>query len=167
MHRNVASTLVARRYWEIAAKDGTPLTPLKFQKLVFLAHGWSFPFLSRPLISESVEAWPLGPVFPELYIALKQYGAGGVKEVPESTREWLEKNKNNISLEDDEKKLIDDVFYAYGHLSGSNLVTLTHKDGSPWDIAVKLNGGTANGQVISQETIRDFYIDEYQKLPEN
>ena len=75
MSRVVTSTLVARTFVDAAREAGKRFTPLQLQKLVFLAHGWAFPLLGRQLVDERVEAWLYGPVFPELYLALKRYRA--------------------------------------------------------------------------------------------
>ena len=170
MSRKVSSTLVARRFWKLAGDKRETLTHLQYQKLVFLAHGWAFPFLDKELVCEPVEAWPLGPVFRELYDVLKKFskgGAVGVTEIPESTEEWLANENEKVILKIKEEKLIDDVFEAYGHLSGSQLVTLTHEEGSPWYRTVpEGKQENAKGQVIESKLIKKFYTKEYENLPD-
>lgn len=153
MCRVVTSTLVARRFVEVAKERGEKLTPLQLQKLVFLAHGWSFPLLNRPLVGDRVEAWRYGPVFPELYVALKRYGATAVKEVPESARERVTNRVNEVTLDKSEMGVIDLVYEKYGSLSGPMLIELTHQEGSPWH-------NTEEGSEIGYHLIRDFFIEQ-------
>src|SRR5215510_7158653 len=54
---------------------GQPLTPMKLQKLVYFAHGWSLALTGVPLIKDAVEAWRYGPVIPALYHEFKHNGA--------------------------------------------------------------------------------------------
>lgn len=41
--------------------------PLKLQKLLYLAQGFSFAFYDRELFNENIEAWVHGPVVPSVY----------------------------------------------------------------------------------------------------
>lgn len=170
MNKKVSSILVARRFWVLAnqAEDSLGLTHLQLQKLTFLAYGWSFPFLGRRLINEPVEAWPLGPVFTNLYYALQKYGTKRrVESVPKSPEELLADEDNAFFLNHQEEWLIDEVFEAYGDLTGSQLVTLTHEKGGPWYQSVPDGDASkANGQHIEDEKIRNFYEAEYIHLPD-
>jgi uncharacterized phage-associated protein len=74
------SVAVANEFLTIARSKGTPLTPMKLQKLVYFAHGW---FLAlnpgQPLISERVEAWKYGPVIRALYSQFRDYGDASIE----------------------------------------------------------------------------------------
>lgn len=168
MSKSVPSTIVAREFWRISNNKGVSLTAHQLQKLTFLAHGWAFPIIAdQPLVAETAEAWPRGPVFHELYLALEKYeGDNCVRKVPQSAREWLEKKNGDILLNAREKKLVDDVFYAYGHLNGNQLSAITHEVGSPWDQTVTNEDGDidAHCQKIENELIRDFYMEKHHKM---
>ena len=153
MSRVVTSTLVARRFVDAAKEAGKRFTPLQLQKLVFLAHGWAFPLLGRQLVDERVEAWRYGPVFPELYVALKRYRACGVREVPESARERVTNRVNEVTLNEVEGRMIDLVHEKYGSLTGPMLIELTHREASPWHSAEE-------GRVIGYHLIRDFFFEQ-------
>lgn len=43
------------------------LTPLKLQKILYFAQGWSFVWDNKPLFAETFEAWQYGPVNPKIY----------------------------------------------------------------------------------------------------
>lgn len=115
---------VADRFRELS---GNTLTPLQLLKLVYIAHGWSFPLRNQGLVGERVEAWQYGPVIPSLYHALKGYRAEPVTgPVPGAAL---------IPLTADEGALIDKVYEVYGRYSGGQLSAMTHRDGTPWDLA--------------------------------
>lgn len=138
MSRFVPAMKVAEHILHLAKAEAPPrdLTPLQLNKLTYIAHGWAYPCLGRRLIHDAVEAWQYGPVYPELYHALKHYSRDPVQFVPESSYEQIQKNLGKkIYLEEDEKKLIEAVYEGYKHASGSQLITLTHQKGTPWDKA--------------------------------
>ena len=58
---------------------GDLMTNLRLQKLLYFAQGWHLARFGRPLFDASIEAWPYGPVVPEVYRAYKEYGAGGYR----------------------------------------------------------------------------------------
>lgn len=47
--------------------------PLKLQKLLYLAQGYSFAFYDRPLFYNEIEGWVHGPVVPDVYNIYKDY----------------------------------------------------------------------------------------------
>ena len=57
------------------SKEEGYLSDLKVNKLLYFAQAWSLVRLGRPLFDESIEAWPLGPVVPNVYNAFKSIKA--------------------------------------------------------------------------------------------
>lgn len=120
--RVVANYLIRQKKIE----DGVPPTPMQLLKLVYIAHGWNLAINNRPLVSDRIEAWRYGPVIPNLYHDLKEWGNTPVQEllpVPVS-------RAGNPSRE--EKEIVDEVLNAYGDLSGIQLSNLTHASDTPW-----------------------------------
>lgn len=150
MSRVITSTLVARKFVIVAREDGESLDPLQLQKLAFFAHGWAFPILKKSLIYDRIEAWPYGPVFPELYIILRKYERKNVVNVPMSNRELVANEENEVILDKREENLICRVYNTYGRYSGSDLIELTHNNGGPWD-------NTAEGDIIDDFLIREYF----------
>ena len=159
MSRTVTSTLVARTFLKIGKRDDRKFTNIQLQKLTFLAHGWSFPFLDDPLVHEPVEAWQYGPVFRDLYNSLKRYGSNIVPNVPKSFSELVANITGDSTLSEEEENLIEFVYSKYGDLSAGQLVTLTHKKDSPWY-------RTEQDEVIERFRIQRYFDKMAQELSE-
>jgi uncharacterized phage-associated protein len=117
---------VANRFLQLAQDRGASLTPLQLMKLVYIAHGWMLGMHQRPLITDNIEAWKLGPVIPRLYRSVKGFGSGAVQG---PLKEWFSREEPLDAIEDD---VVQQTFDVYGGLSGVRLSALTHKPGTPW-----------------------------------
>ena len=111
---------VAKRLGE---QSNWSLSNLAMQKLSYIAHmAHLASYEGEPLIFGNFEAWDLGPVHPQLYHAVKKFGADPVQDVFQSI----------LGMEDgDTAKLVDDVVR---HLSDNTtrLVSITHWDKGAW-----------------------------------
>ena len=80
--------------------------PLKLQKLLYLAQGFSYAFYDRELFSEEIEAWVHGPVVKSVYQEFRDYKYNPIDvvyELPEfnqDTLDVLNYVKNNFSKYD-------------------------------------------------------------------
>ena len=134
------------------------ITPLKIQKLVYIAHGWHLAYFDNPLVSdEEPEAWPHGPVFPSLYHAFKHRGRLPIIELAtEYNFEKREYSTPNIPKTDKTTcKFLDKVMKVYGNFTGTYLSLLTHREPSPWSDTRKESGGLKN------VNIKNKYIQRY------
>lgn len=137
---------VANVFIDTAADNGFYLTNLKLQKLVYFAHGWYLAFTNTPLITDDVQSWQFGPVIPNLYNALRHYGANPItkkiptaSEVPPGGEDW---------------NFICSVYRKYAMFSPAQLVALTHEPDSPWE---QFGAGKNDFQVIPQSVIMDYF----------
>ncbi len=121
---------VANYFLELGRRDNVPIDPLKLQKLVYLAHGWSLVFLKRPLIHEPIEAWRYGPVVQSLYKEFKRFRASPITENANVS-------SSSETLDSESKALVDAVWEKYRSLSSIQLSTLTHEPGYAWDLTRK------------------------------
>lgn len=137
------STSVARKIFEVASDSGRSLTPLELVKLTYLSHGWHLAFTGEPLVSEAVQAWQYGPVYPELYHAIKHFRASPVTKVPPAGTELF----GTRELDEVSVQIIISVFAAYKSLNGVQLSALTHQQGTPWDLTWD---GTRNKQIANE-----------------
>lgn len=150
---------IANAFYDLGVADGQFICPMKMQKLVYIAHGWSLGLLDEPLIREQIQAWKYGPVIKELYHEFKVYGNGNITKKATDiklNKDTLEIDHNvpEIAETDDRtKQLIHSVWNAYKKFSGGQLSNITHQQGTPWDLTY--NG--MRGVVVDNNIINDHY----------
>lgn len=138
---------VANEFVRLAQAEDKAFTPLQLIKLAYIAHGWMLGLYQRPLITDRIEAWKYGPVIPDLYRALKDYGSGFVTtEIPERVR--------SAPLDARERDLIEQVYKRYGNKNGVQLSQLTHQPGTPWHATWEPE---SFGRGISNDLIAEHY----------
>lgn len=107
--------------------NGGPLTQMKLQKLVYIAHGWNLVINHEPLVKTQPEAWDNGPVFRSIWNSIRDYGTTLTGKI----RGWqTEIPVPNFTAA--EGALLDAVWKKYGHLSAQRLSDMTHQPGTPW-----------------------------------
>lgn len=129
------------------SKEEGYITDLKVNKLLYFAQAWSLVRLGRPLFDESIEAWPLGPVVPNVYNAFKKYKSNNITKVHGTYSPDI--------FSDEELQLLIDIQREYGKYAASTLVDMTHKKGSPWE---QVYDGSKH--VISNDSIKEYFIKE-------
>lgn len=166
-----------------AAEEGRGLTPLQINKLVYICHGWALGKLNRPLIDNrfgQIEAWKYGPVVRDVYYRLKRWKAEeitydsfceefGSYGLGEHAKEFLSGKLSDLEKNDPEVcKLLDVVWYVYKGLTGGQLITITHKEETPWREHVKYGmfHRVVPGIHIPDSTIADHYRTKLQNTPE-
>lgn len=159
----VHSTAVANRFLQLANSKGIPLTQMQLQKLVYIAHGWSLAILGRPLTSDAPHAWDYGPVYPDLWGALKGYGRAPVsRPIRVRDRDFgvFAPNPDDAVIGDfdsDVEELMSVVFDNYGHFHAFQLSALTHEPGTPWH-QVYVGNRQIRG-LIENQKIRDHFVE--------
>lgn len=134
--------LYAARYLVFLSYGRKPysLTPLKLQKLLYLAQGWSFVWDNKAAFSDEFEAWQYGPVNEKVYEEFKKYGRS---EIPE--REGIG------SLRDrDVKETLAAIWIEFGKKTAYDLVELTHQQ-KPWRDAY------SKGTKITNASIKKYF----------
>lgn len=128
---------VANAFIEKAKSKGiNDLSPMKLQKLVFFAQSWSLRLLDRPLVEDFFAKWQYGPVLPQLYHAVKDYGNRHISGLI-STLEFTDDGGFSTvtpKVDDDIQYncLIDNILDVYGSMTAAHLSKLTHLPGSAW-----------------------------------
>jgi uncharacterized phage-associated protein len=90
----------------------------KLHKLLYYCQGWHAATFARPLFSEAISAWDMGPVVGSLWFQEKQ---GHPSTALDDQLSGDEAALNTIGF----------VLGRYGHLSGTDLEHLTHSE-PPW-----------------------------------
>lgn len=116
------------------------LTPLKLQKILYLAQGWSYVWDNEAAFNDGFSAWPYGPVNERVYETFKKYGRS---EIP--AEEGLNNLKDQAVAE-----TLNSVWAEYGKKPAFDLVELTHKQ-TPWKTAY------SSGTKISNDSIKEYF----------
>lgn len=151
---------VANYFVELAKNTGKKMTQLGLMKRVYIAHGFSLAILHKSLLDprfDRVEAWKYGPVIPSVYHSFKQYRSNPITEQT-VIMEWDEKtmlpNFVTPKLKDSNaKKIVEMVWQRYLNKSDSEMVSLTHKKGTPWELCY-IEG---ENQAIPDELTEVYY----------
>lgn len=133
---------IANKLLSLAANNGEGelMSNMKLQKMLYYQQGFHLAYFNTPLFEENIEAWMYGPVVPCVYEYFKGKGSMG-----------LEPFADEISLNEVEEALFNEVFKVYGAFSASGLMNMTHQE-SPW-----LNTTTGVGNVISLAKLKQFF----------
>lgn len=120
------------------------ITNLKLNKLLYYAQGCHLARTGKPLFDDKIEAWRLGPVTPVIYHRYNVCGKNPIQNTGDSY------NGNVFSSE--ELDTLTDVMREFGKYTGSALVNMTHKAGTPWS-----NACAANQKEISQDSMKRYF----------
>ena len=126
----ISSVQAARLLFDACQASGAEnnkVSALKMQKLVYIAHENHIASTGRPFISDRVEAWSNGPVFP----ALNQFIGNSREDIV--TEACLPKN----DCEDPKvEKYIGEIWDRLAKKTGVALSNATHAKGTPWHLAM-------------------------------
>ncbi|MCB4860761.1 DUF4065 domain-containing protein [Sphingobium sp. PNB] len=116
------SVLIAAR--TLGEESGWKLSPLEYQKILYVAQMIHLGREKRPLFEENFEAWDHGPVVPALYHELKSFNRGFVTSIAVAS---------TFAFGTSEAFAIDDAFTMTLHMSAGQLVNYTHRPGGAWE----------------------------------
>jgi uncharacterized phage-associated protein len=165
---------IANYFLGLAERDGTTLSPMKVQKLVYFAHGWFLALRGVPLIDEQVEAWKFGPVIPSLYHAFKEFGNQAITtrateiEVSDAlSQTYVDVTVPDLSSYtgdpdlDFTRRLLDRIWTVYGQLTAVQLSNMTHKPGTPWFLTwTPMAENPIRGTDVPNTSIRDYFREQ-------
>lgn len=154
----LSSEAVGNWFINKAKENGTSITAMKLQKLIFYAHGWCLALYSTPLVEDQVEAWTYGPVFPHIYHLAKSYGSQPITSLLND----FFSEPSLVPAGDPRIPLLEKIWDVYGKYTALDLSEMTHEPGGPWDITVKNNPGR-RGTDIPDTLLKDYF----QSLREN
>ena len=128
---------------QLATEKVIDLRPLKLMKLVYIAHGFILALLGRSALNprfDKVEAWKYGPVIPSVYHSFKSYGKDPIDKpttIFEPSADGTDFNIIVPTLTDKDKEMqaaCQVAFWRFCNFSDSQLVTILHWPGSPWEV---------------------------------
>jgi uncharacterized phage-associated protein len=158
------SAEIANEFIRRAAAEKRALTQMQLQKLVYIAHGWNLAINGESLTHDDPQAWDYGPVYRDLWEALRTYGRTPVTReirngeylVGAFDEERLDAPAR-AELSADERAIVDRVYHAYGRFHAFKLSALTHEPDTPWTEVYADGGGRF--QEIAPDKIRQYFLD--------
>lgn len=151
---------IANVFIDLAKKDGKHLSNMKLQKLLYFAQGHSFSLRGEELIEDDAEAWEYGPVYADVYHALKHYGAGDIaKKIAHPFYDPDDKDDVDPWCKPEEKDVCEflrAVWNAYKDVSPIRLSEMSHVPKGPW-AKVRRESPGARSAVIPKTEIRDYF----------
>lgn len=100
---------------EIIRSSSEPLGRAKIMKLLYYAQAWNLAWTGKPLFSDSIEAWDMGPVVKSVWAELKHEQQVIYMSTPGPA----------------DKAVIDSVTDYYGRFTGKQMIEMTHRE-DPW-----------------------------------
>lgn len=135
--------------------DCKDLTIIKLLKLIYIAHGWSLALFSRPLISESIQAWKYGPVIESTYYRFREFA-----DQPIDLYYCLNEDVERNPLPDDQgtRELLNTIWRIYKNTTGIQLANWTHaKEGAWYEAWHEEKGYSKRNHPISDENIGKYF----------
>ncbi|MFB9759168.1 type II toxin-antitoxin system antitoxin SocA domain-containing protein [Ectobacillus funiculus] len=130
--------------------DDLRVSPLKLQKLMYYAQGWTYAFTGHKLFRDDFQAWIHGPVVPHLYDKYKKYGSRRIDED-------LGVKVEELSLSFEQLQILHWVWDKYSKFEAKFLEDLTHME-FPW---IQARGDLPNDRncnwIIKKEDIESFF----------
>ncbi len=146
---------IASKFIQLGIDQGQPITPMKLQKLLYLAHGIHLATYGKPLLNEPIEAWEYGPVIPEVYQSFKQWGNAPITDYPSLYLKIGDDVYTDLhALGNDASKTISDTWATAKDYSAIQLSGWSHKKGSPWAQSYR---GPAASSTIPNDLIKDYF----------
>ncbi len=105
--------------WKAHQENQELLSNMKLQKLMYYSQGLNLALNHTPLFKEEIEAWTYGPVVSSLYHEYKCYEASGIPADP---------NFDPLSIDDDTKDFLDEIYSVFGQFSAIRLMDVAHSD---------------------------------------
>ena len=123
--------------------------PLKLQKLLYLAQGYSYAFHDRPLFYDELEGWVHGPVVRDVYYIFKSYQYN-----------CIDINFEIDELDEDALAVLNYVIDNFSKYDAKYLEKLSHEQ-EPWILSRNgLDPDEKSDKTISKESIANYFINE-------
>lgn len=141
---DVAKYLIHLRDIDEAEGQYYSLSNLKLQKLLYYCQGGHYRWDDEKLIEDrAFEAWPYGPVIPEVYKNFKKYGQSDV---------YLKDTETHLS--NVQRETIQAVWEQLKERDAFSLVESSHSE-APWE-----NSKESNCLFISEKDIKEYFQED-------
>lgn len=121
--------------------------PLKLQKLLYLAQGYSYAFHDRPLFKDDMEGWVHGPVVPSVYRCYCDYKYNPIDITYEE-----------VILDSETLEVLNYVIDNFSKFDAKCLEKMTHNQ-EPWIYSREgLDPDERSDKTISKQAIANYFI---------
>lgn len=137
------------------------LTNAEVNKIIYFVHALYLAEFSRPLIDAKIEAWEYGPVIREVYSEFKSFGSEPINSRAQKLD--LESLRRVDVYEEMDKGDIDflaPLIDRFSRFGVGKLISISHEKGGPWDVVYNRSGRVNPGMEISNQIIRDYYLQQ-------
>lgn len=141
-----------------ADQCGREVSNVHINKTLYFLHVWYLLRECAPLTGAKIEAWDYGPVFREVYQQFKGFGKNPIKA--RALCIDFSSGERKTCTADFSPRDIDFLLPLIDHYLDQkpfDLVELTHKKGTPWDLVYNHGGRSNPGMRISDDMIVDYY----------
>lgn len=142
---------VARFVVEFACEQGSPITNLQLQKILFFLQ-WDYARRhgGQLLFDEDFEAWQYGPVVPSVYFDYSDFGGTPITEPVLRSYAFGRGFLDTVPLDFSDATDIEPCLTGLLRKPAWQLVEESHRQGGPWSSAFARNGKRS---VIGKELI--------------
>jgi len=126
---------VANEFLNLGSRDLIPVSPMKIQKLLYMAHAYHLCKHNRPLVNEEFEVWKFGPVLPGLYHKCKHFDQTEIKGfLVYADHDFGKAEPERVPKDDvDAIESINAIWDQFGKYDPMVLSKWTHVRNGPWD----------------------------------
>lgn len=147
----ITPVFVANNFLKRGMTEDVAITPLKLQKLVYFLYKEYLKRTGKQMFSERFETWRYGPVVPSIYAEFSSYGDKRIKTYASDSQGKI----YTVTETGVFRECLDKVWGLYGRHSGTELSSLTHKEGTAWSKAKDKKSKYLNIEDIRNE--EDLY----------
>ena len=149
--------VVANEIIKLANAEKVEITPMKLQKILYLANGINYKRKSEKLVKEKFEAWDYGPVIRTVYNTYRDCKGNNIDEPIDDmihTNGFSFVKASTIQIEDSDFTVIKEAWDNSKNLDAFTLSAWSHNKDSPWDKAFNSN---PKSLYISDEDIHNYF----------
>lgn len=149
--------VVANEIVKLANAEKIDITPMKLQKILYLANGIYFKRKGEKLIKEKFEPWEYGPVVKSVYNVYRECGGNNINSpidqfIATGSDSFIPASKIHVANEDLE--IIKEAWDNAKNLSAFTLSAWSHNKNSPWD---KAYSADPRPDYISDDDIKEYF----------
>jgi len=152
--RDIARHLVRQGYAPDSPEESVMLCPLRLQKLLYYCQGWGLALFGEPLFRQPIEAWPKGPVVPDVYRMFPGKRDGITPD---------EAGEPSGPMPETVAELLRMVWRQYAQYTPAELVTMTHEEPAWKDARAGLEPDAKSSNVLSADTMKAFFAEVVRK----